>query len=332
MPKPPPTWPSNSCTRGGIAAQHAGDAVAIPVRDLGGAVKLQHVVGGVVAGDRAAGLERNAGMAPDREIELDHGMRLAKRRGDIAVGLFHDRRLGRAAVLEFPGRGSGIEDDRQFLDLDGNEIGCILRQIGIGREHRRDRLADIAHALPGQDRLAIGRQALDAGQAEVDRRNVRHVGRRSRPQRTPGSASAALVSIDRIRPWAWADRTTRICTMRGKATSAANRPLPVTKRPILQTGHGSSDEVHVRTCPRAEAARSAARMRCGVAGNSSIDTPNGDRASLMALTTAAGGPIAPPSPSPLALVRELPSTFPDGGSRWAESRAPSAAGSPPGLP
>src|SRR3954454_2421869 len=46
---------------------------------------------------------------------------------------------------------------------------------------------------------------------------------------TPGSASAALVSIDRMRPWAWADRTTRICTMRGKTTSAANRPLPVTK-------------------------------------------------------------------------------------------------------
>src|SRR4051812_9307913 len=46
---------------------------------------------------------------------------------------------------------------------------------------------------------------------------------------TPGSASAARVSIDRIRPWAWADLTTRICTMRGKATSAANRPQPVTK-------------------------------------------------------------------------------------------------------
>ena len=51
------------------------------------------------------------------------------------------------------------------------------------------------------------------------------------------------------------------------------------------------------------AARSAARMRCGVAGNSSIDTPNGASASLIALTTAAGAPIAPPSPRPLASLR-----------------------------
>ena len=85
---------------GGIAAQHAGDVVAIPVRHLGGAVKLQHVAGGVVARDRTARFQRHAGMAPDHEIELDHGMRLAERRGDIAVGLFHDRRLGRAAVFE----------------------------------------------------------------------------------------------------------------------------------------------------------------------------------------------------------------------------------------
>jgi hypothetical protein len=48
--------------------------------------------------------------------------------------------------------------------------------------------------------------------------------------------------------------------------------------------------------------RKAARMRCGVAGSSSIDTANGARASLMALRMAAGAPIAPPSPRPFALV------------------------------
>src|SRR4029079_16223846 len=50
--------------------------------------------------------------------------------------------------------------------------------------------------------------------------------------------------------------------------------------------------------------RKAARIFRGVAGISSIETPNGARASLMALTTAAGAPIAPPSPTPLALVME----------------------------
>ena len=106
MPKPPPTWPSNRCTVDGIAPEHAGDAVAVPVRHLGGAVQLEHVAGGVVARDRAAGFQRHAGMAADREVELHHGMRSAERRVDVAVGFFHDRRLGRAAVLELAGRGA----------------------------------------------------------------------------------------------------------------------------------------------------------------------------------------------------------------------------------
>src|SRR5262245_27615964 len=51
--------------------------------------------------------------------------------------------------------------------------------------------------------------------------------------------------------------------------------------------------------------RKAERTRCGVAGISSISTPNGDNASLIALITAAGAPMVPPSPRPLALVREF---------------------------
>ena len=94
-----------------------------------------------------------------------------------------------------------------------------------------------------------------------------------------------------------------MCSMWGKATSAAKRPRPVTSgglRGAEPSGRRSSCHARVRLA----AARSAARMRCGVAGNSSIDTPNGESASLIALTTAAGAPIAPPSPSPLACVIE----------------------------
>src|SRR5437899_11687921 len=61
-------------------------------------------------------------------------------------------------------------------------------------------------------------------------------------------------------------------------------------------GHGGGNHV--------PAARNAARMRCGVAGSSSIETPKGASASLMALRIAAGAPIAPPSPRPFALVIE----------------------------
>src|SRR5438477_5841011 len=63
------------------------------------------------------------------------------------------------------------------------------------------------------------------------------------------------------------------------------------------------------------AARSAARMRCGVAGISSIATLKGDSASLTALIIAAGAPIAPPSPRPLAPVSEEAA----GVSRWCSS-------------
>src|ERR1700733_12977122 len=62
-------------------------------------------------------------------------------------------------------------------------------------------------------------------------------------------------------------------------------------------------------------ARSAALIRCGVAGISSIATPNGDSASLTALMIAAGAPIVPPSPRPLAPVTDDAA----GDSTWCNS-------------
>src|SRR6185312_709019 len=53
---------------------------------------------------------------------------------------------------------------------------------------------------------------------------------------------------------------------------------------------------------RFSALRNKARTRCGVAGISSISTPKGPSASLIALITAAGAPMPPPSPRPFALV------------------------------
>src|SRR5439155_21803534 len=50
------------------------------------------------------------------------------------------------------------------------------------------------------------------------------------------------------------------------------------------------------------ASRSFSRMRGGVTGISKNSIPKGESASTMAFTTAAGAPIAPPSPTPLAPV------------------------------
>src|ERR1700683_3016826 len=49
----------------GLAPEHPGDLVAIPMRHLGGAMQFEHVACGVIAGDRAARFKRHAGMPPD---------------------------------------------------------------------------------------------------------------------------------------------------------------------------------------------------------------------------------------------------------------------------
>ena len=48
-------------------------------------MELEHAAGRVVTRDRAARFHRHAGMAPDREIELDHRMRRVKGGSEIAI-------------------------------------------------------------------------------------------------------------------------------------------------------------------------------------------------------------------------------------------------------
>ena len=116
-----------------------------------------------------------------RTAQIDAAVRVRHRfvfdeQFDVAVLLANKRWLGRAARLELAGRGIGGEQDRQFLDRDLDQLGGVLGDIGIVREHRRDRLADIAHELSRQNGLAIGCKALDAGQAKVDGRDVGDIG------------------------------------------------------------------------------------------------------------------------------------------------------------
>ena len=158
------------------AAEHARDLVPVPMRHLGGAVQFEHVAGGVIARDRAARLERHARMAADRQRCLDHRMRAAESGVDLAIALAHDRRLGGSAGLEFARRFVGLQNGRQFLDVERDELGRVLGEIGIVREHGGDRLADITHKSVGEEPLAIRLQALDAAQAEIDRRDVGDIG------------------------------------------------------------------------------------------------------------------------------------------------------------
>ena len=134
-------------------------------------------------------------MPPDGEVELHHDRGVAKRRRNVAIGLLHDRRLGRAARLEFFRRRARVEHWWQIVDLDDDKIGGVLRHIGVAREYGGDRLADIADTLTSENRLAIGGQAFDATQTKIDRRNLGDIG--ERPNRGNAGQSERGASLDR---------------------------------------------------------------------------------------------------------------------------------------
>src|ERR1700730_14114019 len=69
---------------------------------------------------------------------------------------------------------------------------------------------------------------------------------------------------------------------------------------VLIAVHRESDVLSFAHCASHPASRSNCKIRCGVIGISKIPTPNGASASETALSTAAGAPIVPPSPTPLA--------------------------------
>ena len=64
------------------------------MRHFGGAVHFQNVARFVVARDGAARLQRHAGMAADRKLKRNNGMRVAEGGVDVAIGFLQDGRLG----------------------------------------------------------------------------------------------------------------------------------------------------------------------------------------------------------------------------------------------
>ena len=179
---------------------------------------------------------------------------------------------------------------------------------------------------------------------------------------TPGSASAACASIETMRPCAWPERTTRMCSMRGKAMSAANTPRPVTSgrssrrspkseraaaAALVMPVHRPSKSVH-RSSGIAFRALERSPVRCCFARTGGaqrgadalrrrrelVDRDAERRQRIVdgvddRRRRADGAALA----QPLGLGdRRLRQRSRDDGSRSAGSRAPSAADSPPGSP
>ena len=110
----------------GRELKHAREQVAIAVRYLGGTVQLEDVARRVVASDRTASLERHAGMASDRQFELDDNRRGAQDRVDVAITLADHGYFRAAAGRKFAGLGVGGEQDRHLLDVERDEIHRVL--------------------------------------------------------------------------------------------------------------------------------------------------------------------------------------------------------------
>ena len=75
-------------------------------------------------------------------IPVGHGERGDQVVGDVAVG-------GRCAVIERP---SAVDRGREGVVVDLDQGGRVLRTVGVVRDYRRHRLADIADLSVGEDR------------------------------------------------------------------------------------------------------------------------------------------------------------------------------------
>ncbi len=146
-----------------------------------------------------------------------------------------------------PGARVGAKERPQFLDVEHDELGRILGEIGIVGEHRRDRLADVAHRAGREQPLPVGFQAFDPGQAEVDRRNVGSV--RGRPHCVDARFRQRRARVDRadaaVREIRAHDAHVQLPRKRnvgGKAATSGQQ------RAILEPRHRPADKFFLRLC------------------------------------------------------------------------------------
>ena len=179
-------------------------------------------------------------MPADGELERHDDRGRAQRRVHVAVALADDRHLGAAAGRELGRLGLRGQQHGQLLDLHADEVGSVLGGIGIAREHRRHRLADIAHAPAREHGLAVGLERRDAALAEIDGRQIRNVGRG--PHRHHARQRARGRGIDRhdvaVRMVRAHHAHMKLVGKRNVAGKAAGAPH---QRRILQPQHRPAD-------------------------------------------------------------------------------------------
>ncbi len=83
-----------------------------------------------------------------------------------------------------------------LFDVELDQVSRVFREICVFCKDHRDRLADIAHDIFRQHRLAVGLESFQAGEPERDRRNVRDIG--ARPHRVHAGQLERRARVDRF--------------------------------------------------------------------------------------------------------------------------------------
>ena len=145
---------------------------------------VQHLLGAERVLEHVVGLRegRRHVAAPQVEVERDVGVGLAlqmlevRERAGRLERVVHDRLRGHGLDL--------VEHRRQLLVLGLDQLRRLLRDVRIGREHDRDRLADIVHLAGGEDRLVVEGRAVERIGDDlahvVDGDDAVHAGKRAR--------------------------------------------------------------------------------------------------------------------------------------------------------
>ena len=101
--------------------------------------------------------------------------------------------------------GGGVRDRRQLIDIDEHQISRILRRVRILGKDDGNRLSDISHALPCENRLLVRLEVGVFGRTEIDQGNFGDI--RRRPDRNDpvhylcsGRVDAADETMRDVRP------------------------------------------------------------------------------------------------------------------------------------
>ena len=110
-----------------------------------------------------------------------------------------------------------VEHRRQFLVFDAHELGRLGRPRSRLGDHGDDRLADVAHALVGENALLV---EAEADQAEDGIDVFGHVRRSERANETGDLLGATARSMLRMSAWGNGLRASTMWAMRGSCTSS----------------------------------------------------------------------------------------------------------------